>query len=296
MMNAHPEMIEVGGTFVPAAPASGPAPVRSAYFSTALLRCRVSAWSVLRGSAKAIAQWRKEPIVRGGKSSLSLLKNSEDQTVLGWRSVHAAIEQQHWQERSFADWGVIAAPNLCGRVTNAQSLHLYQKEGAWGISPHLIPHQSLHAMSGTISQALQLHGPNFGVSGAPNASPDAFLIAAAMMMDGRLPGLWVVLTGYETEWIPAADGRPTQAPMCQAVALALTASLTPGPSPGGRGENLGEAAGLHLSLGHGAADAVLPDFCLARLADALTPAAGTPAVQWRLGDTHWLALAPEARP
>jgi hypothetical protein len=237
---------------------------------------------VLRGSAKAIAQWRKEPIVRGGKPSVSLLKNSEDQTVLGWRAVHAAIEHQHWQERSFADWGVIAAPNLCGRVTNAQSLHLYQKEGAWGISPHLIPHQSLHAMSGTISQALQLHGPNFGVSGAPNASPDAFLMAAAMMMDGRLPGLWVVLTGYETEWIPAADGRPTQGPMCQAAALALTHDA--------------DGAGLHLSLGHATDETACPDFCLARLADALAPAAGAPGGKWRLAGTHWLELAPEARP
>src|SRR5438309_905524 len=69
-----------------------------------------------------------------------------------------------------------------------------------------------------------------------DATPDAFLIAAAMMMDRRRPGLWRVLTGYESEWIPSADGCNPPAPMCQAVALALTPADA-------------DAAGLHLSIG-----------------------------------------------
>ena len=133
----------------------------------------------------------------------------------------AALEQQGWQTRSFAAWGVIAAPNFFGRVSNAQSIQRFQAEGAWGVSPHLIPHQSLHGLAGTLSQALKIHGPNFGVSGAPNAGLDALLIAAAMLADGSLPGLWVVLTGHESELIPERGSS----------ALAVRRSVTRSPWP-----------------------------------------------------------------
>jgi hypothetical protein len=201
------------------------------------VRCRVAAWATLRVDGQTIGEWRKQPVVVGAeKMPISFLKHAEDQTILALKTVLYAIEQQGCSDRSFTEWGVIAAPNLFGRVSIAQTIQRYQQEGAWGVSPHLIPHQSLHAMSGTISQALKIYGPNFGISGGPNGGPDAFLIAAAMMTDARLPGLWVVLTGYESEWIPAGDGKPTSPPICQSVALALT-----------RGE--ANVAGLYLTVG-----------------------------------------------
>jgi hypothetical protein len=274
-------------------------PLKSSLCLSALettVRCRVAAWATLDGDAETIAQWRKQPAGVGmEKMPISFLKHSEDQTILALKTVLQAIEQHGCSDCSFADWGVIAASNLFGRVSIAQAVRHYREEGAWGISPHLIPHQSVHAMSGTISQALKIYGPNFGIGGGPNAGPDAFLIAGAMMMDGRLPGLWVVLTGYESEWIPASDGRSTPAPICQAVALALTA---------------GEAnvTGLHLSLGQvrpdAAADlslALLSEFQLGMLAQELSVPTGLPNGRWRLADAHWLELEavirePEGRP
>src|SRR6202030_3968742 len=135
-----------------------------------------------------------------------------------------------------------------------------------------------------ISQALKIHGPNFGVSGAPNAGPDAFLIAAAMLADGLLRGLWVVLTGYESEWIPFADGRAVPAPACLAVALALVPSEP-------------DAAGLHLSIGLTLDDlagsqAHLPLLQLGSFADGLTGRGG----KWRLSRSHWLELEPALGP
>ena len=133
-------------------------------------------------------------------------------------------------------------------------------------------------MSGTISQALKIYGPNFGVGGGPNASPDAFLIAAAMLADRSLPGLWLILTGYETEWIPAPDRQPSPAPNCIACALALTP------------KNLGEG-GQHLAIGQTAGDAdltILPEFQLGLFAEEWTNAAQVPIGKWRLGDTCWL--------
>jgi hypothetical protein len=279
------------------------------------VRCRVAACAALRGDAETIAQWRKQPVVIGAeKMPISFLKHSEDQTILALKTVLHAIELHGRSDWSFADWGVIAAPNLFGRVSIAQTIQRYQQEGAWGVSPHLIPHQSLHAMSGTISQALKIYGPNFGISGGPNAGPDAFLIAGAMMVDGQLPGMWLVLTGYQSEWIPALDGRPTTAPMCQAVALALI----PGEP---------NAAGLHLSLGQVRTDAAndlgvsfttggmtlkhkpdtcaaladMPEFQLGLLVEELSAPTGIATGRWRLADAHWLELdlvilEPEGRP
>jgi hypothetical protein len=241
------------------------------------VRCRVAAHELLRGSAESIAQWRRQPISLGTeKLPASFLKHAEDATVAAVTAVVAAVERQGWRERSFADWGVIAAPNLFGRITNAQAIERFRTEGAWGISPHLIPHQSLHAMSGTVSQALKIYGPNFGVSGGPNASLDAFLIAAAMLADGSLPGLWLLMTGYESEWIPAPGGRPNPAPNCLACALALT------PTEVG-------TAGLHLAIGQAASGAdltIFPEFQLGAFAEEWTNAAQAP--RWRLSDTCWL--------
>lgn len=249
------------------------------------IRCRLAGWATLRGSTEVLARLRKEPIVVGGESlSASFLRHADDQTVLALRTVLEAIEKEAWQQRSFRDWGVVAAANFFGRTSIAQTVQRLAQEGAWGVSPHVIPHQSLHAMSGTISQALHVHGPNFGINGGPNAAPDAFLISAAMMMDRRLPGLWVVLTGYESENIPPLPGTSSEAPSCQAVALALTPT-----APNERG--------MYLSLGclpHDVAQdfelAYLPEFHLALLAEELAVRPEMPTAKWRLSDSHWLEI------
>ena len=253
-----------------------------------MVRCRVAACASLRAGAETIGQWRKQAVVVGTeKMPLPFLKHAEDQTVLALMTVRAALEQQGWQGHSFAEWGVIAAPNLFGRISIAQTIQRYHQEGAWGVSPHLIPHQSLHAMSGTISQALKIVGPNFGVNGGANAGPDAFLIAAAMMMDGRLPGIWIVLTGYESEWIPAPGGTNSVAPMCEAVALALTSELP-------------NSVGPSLTIGHLRDDrkqdlAVLPELHLSLLTEELSSCTASAAGKWRLSDTHWLEFESEGR-
>jgi hypothetical protein len=249
------------------------------------VRCRIAAAACLRGSAETIAQARRQPVIIGAqKMPASFLKHAEDQTVLALMTVLSAFERENWQTKSFADWGVIAAPNFFGRVSTTQTFERYRQEGAWGVSPHSIPHQSLHAISGTLSQALKTYGPNFGIGGGANSSLDAFLIAGAMMMDGSLPGLWLVLTGYESEWIP-----PAPAPTCQAIALALMPT------------QIGDK-GIHISLGQvddGAdLDPHWPDLHLNLLAEEWTLRGAIPEGHWRLSETHWLELGAdgEGRP
>src|SRR5262249_56456949 len=131
----------------------------------------------------------------------------------------------------FTDWAVLAAPRFLGRTALAQALNRFALEGAWGISPHLIPHHSLHSVSGTISQALTIHGPNYGIGGGPDAASKTLLTAAALLAADRLPGVWVVLTGYDPEPLaqratagnPVAASPPTQ---CNAVALALVSAAS----------------------------------------------------------------------
>lgn len=173
---------------------------------------RVSGYAALRADAAQVASFRKFPGKIAGKPiAASFLKNSDDQTVVAMDALVRVLAERGWEERSFRDWGVVAAPNLFGRFGTAQALHRFQRDGSWGISPHTIPHHSLHALSGSLSMALEMHGPNFGISGGPNAAAEAFLVAATLMADNTLPGLWVVLSGAEPEYIPAesGDGSPS---------------------------------------------------------------------------------------
>jgi hypothetical protein len=168
------------------------------------------------------------------------LKHADEQTVVAMAALLKAIERDNLTDVDFTDWGVLAAPRFLGRITTSQALERFAAEGAWGISPHLIPHRTLHAISGTISQAMQIHGPNLGVGGGPDAALEVTRVAAAFLANHELPGLWLIMSGWDSEPVSPqiedrgskiVDGRRTLDPrssilnlrsFCQAVALALT--------------------------------------------------------------------------
>jgi len=183
----------------------------------------ISGWATARASSNQLAVFRKNPGLPSDKTfSPGSLKNSDDQTVLALATICQAIVSMHRSTASYQDWGVVAAANLFGRSGTFQGLLNFRKEGAWGVSPHIIPHHGLHAVSGTISQALQIHGPNFGIGGGPKAAAEAFLVAATLLSDNTLPGLWVVLSGHEPECLPNMEKVGNlPASTCLAAALAL---------------------------------------------------------------------------
>jgi hypothetical protein len=163
----------------------------------------------------------------GQNASAGFLKHADEQTVVALAAVFQAIHDHGLGATDFSNWGVVAAPRFLGRATLAVSLQRFALEGAWGVSPHVIPHRSLHSISGTVSQALGIHGPNFGVGGGPESASQVFLAAAALISEQNTPGLWVLVTGWDPEPIlekPGAAGsnghRPTPS-WCGAVALAL---------------------------------------------------------------------------
>ncbi len=193
--------------------------------------CAVAASGVIRANVDQLKGLRQAPSpIPNEPLPSSFLKHVDDQTVAGLAAVLQAIDRHGLNNEDFTEWGVVAAPRFLARATLAQALKRFALEGAWGVSPHLIPHRSLHSVSGTVSQALHIHGPNLGVGGGPHGASKAFLAAAALLADRNLPGLWIVLTGWNREPglenAPAAttNGHAEHTPTCSAVALALAAA------------------------------------------------------------------------
>jgi len=155
----------------------------------------------------------------------------------------------------------------------------YVREGAWGITPQMVPHHSLHAISGTISQAFHMQGPNFGIGGGPRSHGEGLLAAATFLAENEVPGLWLVLTGHDPEEIPGETEEPITSPCeCLAVAIALVRVEQP-------------SAGPHLVLAPGAEPpAQAPGFTLKDFA-AVLEASPRPACQsWDLpcgGAMEW---------
>jgi hypothetical protein len=183
----------------------------------------VAADATVRVGLESLAELRRTPGGCGGEPlPASFLKHADEQTVVGLAAVYKAIQIAGLPGNQFRDWGVLAAPRFLGRPAMATALQRFKTEGAWGVSPHLIPHRSLHSISGTVSQALKIHGPNFGVGGGPGAVVEVLLAATAMLEGKKLPGVWVVLTCLDPEQPPDTAGRPAPGTQCVGLALALT--------------------------------------------------------------------------
>jgi hypothetical protein len=257
--------------------------------------CALSAHGVIEADAPAVTALRTAPIPPGVPAlPANFLKHADEQTVVGLLAVFQAIQNHGLTGEDFTDWAVVAAPRFFGRAILAAALRRFALEGAWGVSPHLIPHRSQHSLSGTISQALGIHGPNLGVGGGPSSASEAALVAASFVTKEDIPGLWVVLTAWDPEptFSEAAatsrNGLPAPAPStCKGVALAVRASEQSDPGmtirvcPAGRhGLSNGAANGHHLNL---------PLFTAESLLEALARPSSA-AATWRLGTSGWIEV------
>jgi hypothetical protein len=174
-------------------------------------------------AALAASRRAPGPIPEGWKPlAPTFLKTSDDQTVSAVSAVLDAIATQpDVAPDAYAEWGVVVASRYLGRAQLAVALRRFASEGVWGVSPHLIPHFALHSPAGTLSLALGSHGPNLGVGGGPGSAMDGALTALTWLSEGRLPGVWLVLTGHEPDLVPDAKGAPVSPTECRALALAL---------------------------------------------------------------------------
>jgi hypothetical protein len=250
------------------------------------VRCQVAGFAACCFPPDQLPMLRQKPgPLRAEPLPASLLKHADDQTVAGVAAVSRAIHQDGLHDLDYSQWGVIAAPRFLGRAKLAVVLSRFVVEGAWGISPHLIPHRSQHALSGTISQAMKIHGPNYGVGGGTDSAAEAIMVAGALLADQQLPGVWVVLTGFDPELVPVEE-EPGTAPVptlptsdCLAVALALRPLQQ-------------RQRGMVLSVGAEPApepDADWPVFSLETFARHLADGKPGPA-RWRLRYGGWTTL------
>ncbi len=78
-----------------------------------------------------------------------------------------------------------------------------------------------------MSQALGIHGPNFGVGGGTRGAAEVMFAAAAMISRAEVPGVWVIVTGWHPELVldpsgsPASNGKKAPPPIAIGVALAV---------------------------------------------------------------------------
>jgi len=183
--------------------------------------CDLAAHASVRATPEQLAELRRQPgPVPPGTLSASFLKHSDEQTVAGLAAVYHAIHN-HLPGTRFTDWAVLGAPCFLGRAVLAHALQRFRAEGAWGVSPHLAAHRSLHSLAGTVSLALKSRGPNFGVGGGPGSAAEALISAAALLDRGRVAGVWVVLSCWQSEPVPEPNGQVPRGSVCAALALAL---------------------------------------------------------------------------
>jgi hypothetical protein len=250
----------------------------------------LTAYGTARATAGELGGLRSRLRPPGGEPlSVASLKHADEQAVVALAAVFQALERAGLTVGRFAGWGVLAAPRFLGRAALAAAMQRFAQEGAWGVSPHLIPQRSLHSLSGIVSQALGLRGPNFGVGGGPRGEAQALLVAAGLLAHGELPGLWVVLTGWDPELAvelpecPESASSNGQAPACGAVALALAPDAE---HRGGPRVEL-DPTGSPGAAGHPAVK--IPELSGEHLRRVLEGDAGL-SVVWRLGRRGWLRL------
>lgn len=183
--------------------------------------------------------------------SAKVLKQVDDQVVVALQVFHAINNNGANNLIDSDHWGLVAASRSVGRRRVHDSVAKYRVNGAWTTSPNIIPHCSLHSLPGLLSQALRLHGPNLGAGGMAGREGEAISAALSLLHGERLPGVWVVLTGWEHETLETDSGR------CQAAVLGLVRarpglpclSFLPGRS--GRSLNTFTLESLIDSIRHG---------------------------------------------
>jgi len=186
------------------------------------VECGIRAFGVIQAPPATISALRKNPAPAGDPATMiTFLKYADDQTVVSLAAVLRAIHNSGLDQQTFTDWGVVAAPSFLGRETVAAAFKRFRRQGALGVSPLLIPYLSQHAVAGTISLPLRIHGPNLGVAGGKGSMVEALLTALTLQQDHHLPGVWVVFSQWEPEPIPKDKDAAREESMCRAVSLAL---------------------------------------------------------------------------
>ncbi len=190
------------------------------------IRRGLLAHAVVRLTVETVSQMRCAPLQACGEPfAVSSLKHFDEQTLAVLHALHEALRGANLHVEPgtlpFRNWGVLAAPCYLGRSAMVPSMSRFHAEGAWGVSPHMIPYRSLHSISGTVSQYLKIHGPNYGVGGGPGGLSELLLAGFSLLETQPLPGLWLIASRIHPDTGLDDNGRPPADSSCEAIVLAL---------------------------------------------------------------------------
>jgi len=192
---------------------------------------------IARGSARLtlaeLAATRKEPpACFSAKLTPQLLKHSDEQTLASLVALYAAIADFGMAAEDFGPWGVVSLSRSLGRGAFAAVMDKYRIDGAWGVSVQVIPHRTPHAVSGTISLGLGMHGPAIGANGGPDGDATALLVLPGLFAERHWRGVWLVCSEWSPELAIDGSGRPISDSVCLATAVALANGPAAAPALG----------------------------------------------------------------
>src|SRR5262249_25533348 len=111
----------------------------------------IAAFGVVEATPDMLCDLRRCPGPTHGEPwPPNLLKHSDEQTVAGLAAVLQAADRHHLPWTSFSNWGILAASHCLGRTALVDVMDRFDAHGACTVSPHIIPHRTLHSVSGML--------------------------------------------------------------------------------------------------------------------------------------------------
>jgi hypothetical protein len=187
------------------------------------LELSIIAGGTARLTMEELAESRRELLKCLPKPlSPQLLRHSDEQTLTSLMAISEAIRNANMTDNDFHDWAVASSSRNLGRSAFAAVIDKYRDQGPWGVSVQVIPHCTAHAVAGTISLALDCHGPCIGAGGGVDGEFESLYSAACILRRPGWFGAWIVFSGWSPELAIDAAGRPTSDSQCLAAAIAVT--------------------------------------------------------------------------
>jgi hypothetical protein len=185
------------------------------------LELSIVAGGTARLTSPELAKCRKELMENLPKPlSPQFLRHSDEQTLTSLLAISEAIRSANMTSSVFQDWAIVSSSRNLGRSAFAAVVDKYRDEGPWGVSVHVIPHCTAHSVAGTISLALESHGPCIG-AGLQDDS-DALLAAACILQRPNWFGAWVVFSTWSSDLAIETKVRTNSESTCLAAAIAVT--------------------------------------------------------------------------
>jgi hypothetical protein len=182
----------------------------------------VVGWGCAQFSSEKIVELRRAlPSWAPPSTPGHFFKYADEQTLVATQAVDDVLRRFDLNPSELTTWGIIAAPQFLGRQVIAHAFDQFHRAGGSRVSPHVVPQNSLHSVSGALSILLATHGPNLGIGGSRGALAEGLLATLTWFDMQTSSGCWLLATAWDPEPIPDRQGLSSTPGVCHAVALAV---------------------------------------------------------------------------